>query len=192
MKFYKRQKSGFTLVETLVAISILSLSVLATFTAVTNSLDSSMFARDQVTAFYLIQESMEFFRNLRDQNALHSIYNQSSGGSAVNWLQGISAAPSDPCYFGNTCIIDSPKNQLKECSGGFGSCENLDQDTASSGLFGYNDLSPFTSYPVSKFKREIQLTQVGPDEIIIKVQISWSSGLISRTIQVQETLFNTR
>src|SRR3989338_6292235 len=100
---------GFTLVETLVAISILSISITATFTAVQNGIQNSTIAKDQTTAFYLAQEAMEFIKNKRDENALNSI-----SGGPNQWLTGMSNAGGDPCYFGGggtsqkTCRIDSP------------------------------------------------------------------------------------
>ena len=171
------------MVETLVAIAILSISVLSTFMAVQSSLQNSLFARDQITAFYLIQEAMESVRNTRDGNALANI---AGGGSAVNWLTGISLNASDPCYFGKTCIIDSPQKQMTACSGGFGTCPVINEDPAS-GLFGYTN-----GWTPTKFRREIQLQQISPDEIVVVVRVSWGSGLLAKTIQIQGTLFNTR
>ena len=49
----KRLTKGFTLVETLVAISVLSLSIAGAFTAVQGGIQSSTVAKDQITAFYL-------------------------------------------------------------------------------------------------------------------------------------------
>jgi prepilin-type N-terminal cleavage/methylation domain-containing protein len=178
----KQKNKGFTLVETLVAIAILSISILSTFTAVQSALQSSLFARDQINAFYLIQEAMESVRNTRDGNALANIASLSSGGSGVNWLHGISESAGDPCYFGNVCIVDSPQKQMTYCGTSFGSCPFIKEDTVS-GLFGYNN-----NWTDTKFKREIQLQQIGPDEIIVSVRVSWSG----KTIQIQETLFNTR
>src|ERR1035437_1859033 len=163
-----KNNTGFTLVETLVAISILSISILSTFTAVQSSLQTSLFARDQITAFYLIQESMECMRNTRDENALTNIASLSSGGSGVNWLHKISEFVGDPCYFGNVCIIDSPQKLMTYCGTSFGTCPIIREDSVS-GLFGYNG-----NWIATKFKREIQLQKIGPDEIIIVVRVSWS------------------
>ena len=176
--------------ETLVAIAILSISILSTFTAVQSALQASLFARDQITAFYLIQESMESIRNIRDENALANIASLAAGGGGVSWLHNISESSGDPCYFGKTCIIDSPNiinpptNHMLACSGAFGTCPVMREDTAS-GLFGYN-----SSWPATKFKREIQIQPMAgtSDEIVVVVRVSWSS----KTIQIQETLFNTK
>ncbi|HEY4509194.1 MAG TPA: type II secretion system protein [Candidatus Paceibacterota bacterium] len=177
----KLSNTGFTLVESLVAISILSLSIAATFTAVQNSIQNSTYAKDEITAFYLTQEAMEFIKNIRDENALHSI-----SGQSTNWLASLSNVSSDPCYFGKTCVIDSPLKTVTACSGGFGSCPNLKEDSGT-GLFGYTSGGTWLT---TNFKREIQFQQVASDEISVIIKISWTSRGIPKSFQVTETLFN--
>ncbi len=178
------KKRGFTLVETLVAVSILSISILGTFTAVQNGLQNSTFAKDQITAFYLTQEVMEYMRNIRDENALHSISAVSSGGSSISWLHGLSEIGSDPCYFGNTCTLDSPRKTLATCSGSWGSCPYLNEDSTS-GLFGYTG-----GWPVSRFQREIQFQSINAHEIIINVSITWKSGSFVKTFKGGQSLMD--
>jgi len=183
-KKYKNQK-GFTLVETLVAISVLSISILGTFTAVQSGLQKSSYAKDQVTAFYLVQEAMEYVRNVRDTNALASINSTSSGGAEVNWLHNLSEIPGDPCYFGNVCKIDSPANTATYCGISSGSCPVLNQDSATS-LYGYTTGSGWSA---TRFKREVQFQNItSGKEIIVTVTISWGS----KTIQVKQSFFNNR
>ena len=175
--------TGFTLVESLVAVSILMLSILATFTAAQNSIHSSILAKDQTTAFYLIQEAMEYIRNIRDENALQSISSVSSGGPIINWLTGLSNQASDPCYFGKTCRVDSPAKVATACSGDFGSCSVLNQDSTS-GLFGY------TSGSATNFKREIQFQSLGASQIKVTILVSWTAKLVTRSVQVEQLLFD--
>ena len=173
---------GFTLVETLIAISILSLSIAATFTAVQNGIKSSTVAKDQVTAFYLAQEGMEFIKNIRDENALHTL-----NGTATNWLTSLainSDGSSGPCDFGKTCTIDSPLKQIASCSGGFDTCPYINQDP-NTGLYGYTAIWPATS-----FKREIQFRQIAPNEISVVISVSWTNHGIDQSFQATETLLN--
>lgn len=176
---------GFTLVESLVAIGILSLSIAATFTAVQSGIKTSIAAKDQITAFYLAQEAMEYIKNVRDVNALHSL-----NGTATNWLTSMSATSNDPCYFGNTCTIDSPTlsaaSAFAKCSGGFGTCPNLYQDSVT-GLYSQTT----GSNPVStSFKREIQFTSSGTDSVFVTIKISWASGGVAKTFTVTGAVFN--
>jgi prepilin-type N-terminal cleavage/methylation domain-containing protein len=180
------KKTGFTLVETLVAISILTLSILGTFTAVQNGLATSSFAKDQVTAFYLIQEAMEYARNIRDDNGLSTLYALENGGSTVPWLTSMSNIPSDPCYFGKTCIIDSSLKQMTSCSGGFGTCPFISQNSSSK-LYGH---STGGSWVLTKFRREMQFESVSSQEVAVTVRVSWVSGSFGKTITVKQTLFD--
>ncbi len=181
-----KNKLGFTLVETLIAISILTMSILGTFTAVQNGLATSSFAKDQVTAFYLIQEAMEYVRNIRDDNGIANLYALEFGGTEVNWLNGMSAVPADPCYFGKTCIIDSPLKTMTACPGGFGTCSVLRQNSTTK-LYGY---STSAGWIETKFRREIQFEQVTAEEVVVVVRVSWNSGPFGKTITVRQSVFD--
>ncbi|MBI4155889.1 MAG: type II secretion system protein [Candidatus Zambryskibacteria bacterium] len=170
---------GFTLVETLVAISILTMSIAATFTAVQSGIQSSTIAKDQVTAFWLAQEGMEFIRNIRDENALRSV-----SGTPTNWLASLSASAGDPCFFGKTCTIDSPLKTTAACSGGFGSCPNIRQ-SPSTGLYGYT-----SGWTQLNFKREIQFQSISASEVKALINISWLNRGVTKSFQISELLFN--
>ncbi|MFZ2887015.1 MAG: prepilin-type N-terminal cleavage/methylation domain-containing protein [Minisyncoccia bacterium] len=61
---------GMTLVETLVAVSILSVAIVAPMTLTMQSLSAAYYARDQVIASNLAQEAIEAVRAVRDANIL--------------------------------------------------------------------------------------------------------------------------
>jgi hypothetical protein len=178
-----------------VAISILSLSIAGTFTAVQNGIQNSTLAKDQTTAFYLAQEAMEFIKNRRDENALSSISQQPN--PTTKWLTGLSDLNTsndvDPCYFGKVCMIDSPAKTITYCGMSFGTCPSLKQDTNTGsntyGLYGYTG-----SWTPTIFKREIKFTEINPSspgrEIQVTIQMSWTSRWGPKSFQVTETLFN--
>lgn len=64
---------GFTLVEAMVAISILSLAVTGPMIIAQKGIGAAIYARDQITAFYLAQEAVEYIRNVRDTNRINNI-----------------------------------------------------------------------------------------------------------------------
>ncbi len=171
-------KKGFTLVETLVAVAILSLSILATFTAVQGGLQASLNAKDKVTAYYLAQEGMEYIRNVRDDNALNVI----SGGSNT-WLTTLSASSGDPCYFGKTCRVDSTTKTATDCANDGATCAFLKQNS-STGLYGY------ASGTNTQFIRSIQFQSINSNEILVTITISWTSRGLPKSFQVTESLFN--
>jgi len=61
---------GFTLIETLVAVSLLTVAVVAPMTLTQQSLSSAYYARDQITAYNLAQEGIESVRAARDGQIL--------------------------------------------------------------------------------------------------------------------------
>ena len=65
-----KKNSGFTLIETLVAISLLSVSIVAPMALASQSLAAAYYARDQITAYHLAQEAIEAMRSIRDRQIL--------------------------------------------------------------------------------------------------------------------------
>ncbi len=180
---HKTQKiSGFTLVETLVAISILSLAILGTFTAIQSALQQSGFAKDQITAFYLAQEAVEYVRNIRDTNALKNL----AVPDSATWLQGF-ADTGDPCSSGQACEIDSAHTSVATCSGGGASgCDLLTQDSTT-GVFGYGYNTP------TRFKRVVRFTPTAGSPVhegVVSVTMSWTSGTFAKSFTVTESLFD--
>lgn len=176
---YETQK-GFTVLESIVAIMILSLGVSGAFSAIQQSLSQSIIAKDEVKAFYLAQEAIEIIRNKRDNNQLAII-----GGGTNNWLSGIAGVAGDPCYFGKTCRADAtgPSSiYLYSCSGGWDSCSYLSQNQTTY-IYAY-------SGTVSNFRREIQIESVNVNEIMVTVRVSWKKGLINKEFKIKTHLFN--
>jgi len=72
MKMYKVYNQGFTIVETLVAITILMISIAGPLTIAQKSLTAATQAKDQVIASYLAQDLMEYIKNARDNSSSFS------------------------------------------------------------------------------------------------------------------------
>ena len=60
MIYLQDKQKGFSLVETLVAISILLIVIVGPMTISMSTAKSSSFASEQVQAFFLAQEGLEF------------------------------------------------------------------------------------------------------------------------------------
>ncbi|MEK7227697.1 MAG: hypothetical protein AAB641_02285 [Patescibacteria group bacterium] len=168
-------KKGFTIIESLVAISILIAAVVGATTAVQSGISSYIFSKDQIIAFYLAQEGFEQIRNIRDENRLNN----------RNWLAGIAENSGDPCYFGSACTVDPiASSAASRCTSGPGNCPVLKQD-ATLGFFGYN-----AAWPATIFKREITLTSINSDEVAVTVTVNWAKGGSSRQFKARENLLN--
>ena len=164
---YKKTKNrGFTLIEALVAIAILTISIAGPITIASKGISSAIFARDQITAFYLAQEAVEFIRNKRDENNIRG----------NGWIDGLS-----DCLDGKVCTIDSKNNAINECIGGV--CPVLK----------YDDSTGFYSYDFgenSNFTRETRITTVNPKEVAITTTLSWTTGSITKSFTVKEHILD--
>lgn len=76
-----RGAAGFTLLELLVAMAVVTVGVLATVTLLTNSIASARAVRSEVIAANLAQEALEIVHNIRDLNV--------AGGR--QWNQGMTS-----------------------------------------------------------------------------------------------------
>lgn len=175
------KNKGFTILESIVAIAVLSLSVAGVFSAVQQGLSQAIVAKDEIRTFYLAQEAVEIIRNRRDANQLYKLANLSTSNT---WLYGISQNSSDPCYFGKICRADAKDNPptLTFCGNDWGSCPFLKQDS--------NSLYNYTSGNDTNFKREIKIESINANEIAVIVRVFWTKGLTTRDFKAKTILFN--
>ncbi len=162
-----RTSAGFTFVETLVAIAVLLLAVAAPLSLASQGLAAARVARNQVTALYLMQETIEYVRSVRDTNRLQN----------RSWLLGFTS-----CMAGKTCTIDVPRGTVAQC---IGACQQLRYD-ATTHLYGYT-----SSWSQTAFRRTVSITEtIASQEALVTSSVSWSDGTLTRTVSVNERLFN--
>jgi prepilin-type N-terminal cleavage/methylation domain-containing protein len=166
-------KKGFTIIESLVAIAILTAVIIGATSAVQSGLSSYIFSKDQIVSFYLAQEGFEELRNIRDENALNS----------RPWLTGIAGASSDPCAFGSSCMASPVESSVLTRCSALGACPVL-REEAATGFFGYN-----AAWPATQFTRDISLVSIGADEVAVTVKVTWTKGATVREFKARENLF---
>lgn len=123
-----RESAGFTLVETLVAVTIVTLSVVGPLYAADRAIVAAQVARNQLTASYLAQEGIEYVRSMRDDEYLAAF---AAGGltvSATGWNNFLTNGTSDPAAItacrASACLLDPTRDRgtgsgyaLAPCSG---------------------------------------------------------------------------
>lgn len=159
---------GFTLVETLVAITVLTVAVAGPFAAIQGALQSSFITRDQLTAAGLAQEGIEYIRARRDNNYL--------AGAA--WLSGINGTGGPNCIT-STCRVDPRANTIAVCSGA--AC-TLNFDAANSRY------THQTGLPTSRFTRTVQLTTISANEVRVTSTVTWRTGVVDYTFTLTENI----
>jgi len=164
-------RGGFSIIESLIAISILLTAIAAPMSMAQNGLVLARNSTNQITAFYLGQEAVEFVRYQRDTNVFDLDKNK-------NWLKKLSNCVDK----GKPCIVDVLKGGMKLCSSGI--CEKL--KISPEGLYGHED-----TWMDSIFTRSVLITETVPDrEVLIEVTVKWTNTRGDKEIKINETLFN--
>jgi prepilin-type N-terminal cleavage/methylation domain-containing protein len=161
----KKQTSGFTLIETMVAITLLSVAIVAPMGLTAQSLGSAYYARDQITAFYLAQEAIESIRALRDAQILQIA--KRSDGASVDLFGPI---PLNEQPFTIDTTQSDPATAIQNCNG---VCPPLQTDGT---LYGYSN-----GWADTNFTRTVKAAYVANsnnDEIRVSVTVSWKTQSI--------------
>jgi len=207
MKYTYQQKNtktgGFTLIETMVAVFILTLAFAGLLTLQSSSLFNARYARNEITANYLLQETADYIRNDRDTTAF--LQKDSGGGWAAFIAKYSSCMPSSSfsssggCYFepaqllaGSGSITQCPSNSPLF---GTSTCPVLNYDPTAA----YNDFYTYkttdkttgVALAASDFKRQIIMSNsANPDELDVKITIEWQNGTLVRNRSLIITLTN--
>lgn len=181
-QFHRDSKSGFTLIETFVAITILLIAVIGPLALVSKSLSDSIFAQNQITAFYLGQEALELVINKVADNELND----------EPWLTGLEDCQSES---GCTIYWDTDEQDIvvDRCNTNNG-CDPLFQDEE--GLFNYSD-SAFAEETI--FARTVVISDSNdldlngesvPIDALVTVKMDWYNRSKQQTFSVSTLIYN--
>ena len=153
MKILSTHQKGFTLIEIIIAITVLSFGVLMVYNAFAVAASTTYANAPRLAASYLAQEGIEIIRNLRDINFINQ---------AV-WSAGLLTGP---CLAG--CQADyrvSATNQLESYDG------NAFLGINSDGFYTYD----FGATPTI-YKRKITISPISGTIDVMKVDVlvSWN------------------
>jgi Tfp pilus assembly protein PilV len=191
---YKRHQAGFTLVETVIAILILSLSIGSLLTLTAGGFFSVRYARNQIVADNLLQEALEYVRNSRDTAV-------QQGGSWATWLgtlnvdgSGVSIDLGSPsgCFVSDGCTIDpyTQDPKIRACSG---QCP-VTLFYPDEGFYGYaTGTYPFSggTSPVSTtYRRTVTTELITADELVVEATIQWQNGTTTKSVTQSLLLTN--
>ena len=188
--------TGFTLIETLIAILILTLSIVGPFQISQGVLNSAYNARDQLVAAGLAQEALEYTRMVRDSNYL---YNARFGANSVTWLNGMDGTNGPNCYFtangSHPCVVEPRAMDINSllfyANGSLALCADSTGLSCPHPLYvdAYGIYNQQNSGTVSKYTRVMTLTQINTHETMVTVTVTWENHG-AKSITVSENLEN--
>ncbi|MBZ9578070.1 prepilin-type N-terminal cleavage/methylation domain-containing protein [Patescibacteria group bacterium] len=161
------KKRGFTILEVMIAIFVVTIGVLAAHTVTQQIISYTHRSASRLTAIYLDKEGIEIVRNIRDTNWLEE----------ESWNYGLGAGDREADYTNDQnlyvcsspCDPDNNLRFLKLGAGGF-----------------YN----YSSGVDTKFKRKITITPVG-NTLEVSVEVWWEyKGDTYGPIKAQENLYD--
>lgn len=168
----KKQKA-FTLIEVLIAITILIVGIISGFVLVTRALYNVAVIKDRLTASFLAQEGIELTRQIRDSNFLRILNEQSA-----DWRDGL----GDGTY-----IIES-----KIDSEGLIGLVAIGEDE--NPIFFYDNVFKIYNYnnngEPTDFIRKIEIETIGNDEIRVESIMQWKTRTIDFDLTVEDHLYN--
>ncbi|MCK4520752.1 prepilin-type N-terminal cleavage/methylation domain-containing protein [Candidatus Parcubacteria bacterium] len=166
------KNKGFTILELLVTIFIISIGILGASAAINKTMSLTSNYSSKLIAVSLAQEGIEIVRNIRDGNFL-----EQRASPATPWNDGF-VTPGD--YEADYTMADGLDNWT-----------NRYLKTNSNGFYFYSD-NPI--YSETKFKRKITISEIAdiidPNSRAILVEVSWLEKGDTKTITAKEYLCN--
>ncbi|MEA3453256.1 MAG: prepilin-type N-terminal cleavage/methylation domain-containing protein [Patescibacteria group bacterium] len=146
---------GFTLVELLIATSIIGVGLMGAFTAVQQGISAMDYSNSRFVAAFLAQEGVEVIKSMRDTNLLQSTtWNDGFSFNGDYELQYTDAHSLSPILFSVICSPD---------------CFN-DLHFLTKTNNGFYDYGPSSE---TKFKRKIRIENLPPDKIELEITVYW-------------------
>lgn len=164
---------GFTLIETLVAITVIMTAIAGPLYAMQQTLKMSQSASDQLIASSLAQEGVEFVRAIRDNNYLYNI----GTGSSRSWLYGLDGTSSSVNCITANCVVDPTQNTVSRTVNPL--------YLSATGL--YNQANSGSSTP---FTRTVRITRIGGTmtEVSVQVVVSWQDRGETQNVTIVDYL----
>ncbi len=160
-------KKGFTLLETIVAVSVLVTAIIGPFNLASQTIQAQSIARNDLIAANFAQEGIELFRNYRSNNVLRA------DGDTTHWLDGTAACETaEGCAIDPDQLVDAP--DLPACGPTSESCRLYINEAT--GV--YEHCLVGSCGTRTQYFRSIHLEQVNanPEEILVTVTVKWGDN----------------
>lgn len=177
-------KNGFTLLEALVAISILMVAVAAPITIAQKGLSSAIYSKDQMIASYLAQDALEYIKNKRDEVSKNNNFDWNNLVIFDKCLVDIINLDTGA---NSGCQINTTVEDVNSAISNYSATGFLKKDS--------NNFYQYGSGEETKFTRRIQIeinngeSQEGVNEALVAVTVNWT-GVGRNEVTVETLMFN--
>lgn len=195
MNIFSKQKNnknkGFTLVESLVAISIFTMSILSVLNILSNGIADTGYAKKKILAGYLAQEGIEEIRNIRDTFMLYSGSGPAGWAAFKGYVMPVCTTSSgfDGCFFSDDDISFDPSVSMPVTQDTIFACsvaQKCGSYTYQNGVYRVGG-----SGPNSGLTPKIIVTNITADEVMVTSTISWTQpGSGVHNVSFSENLYN--
>jgi len=189
-----KNNKGFTLVETMFAVMILTFVIVGMMTVVASSLFSARYAKDEITANYLLQEVVDYIRNDRDTTVfLQSGDVSTAWNTFANRYTANCSNQATGCYFDVLNAINASPVTPTVCSSSSEGCPNLCYNEEANNTSYYSSEGAFgcgTGIIRTNFERKIVITRnvENTDELNVFVTVSYLNGTLTKTRSLSTTI----
>lgn len=194
--FAHGRNAGFTLLETIVALAILSAAIVGPMSLVSSGITSLRTSKNRVIASYLAQEGVEVVRLVKENNALLGYIDNSAPCDMIppfdsKWNSGV--CPGVWQAYINDNQIENSGFALKTDDG-----NPLLLDPGNPGLYNHRFGNPtiFTrrveiSVPAGPEVDSVSGLSILPEDMLdAEVIVSWRDGLGAREVILTERFYN--
>jgi prepilin-type N-terminal cleavage/methylation domain-containing protein len=182
---YTITQSGFSLVEMLVAVSVLLIVIVGPITATSQVAKSSSFATEQVQAFFLAQEGLELAEKIRDDLMLEHF----DGSLSNPWSSFTDTAGTYVhCHNANGCGIDwntaTALSSIRNCSTS-GNCKLHYRPSAARSRYTHTT----TGSEDTPFTRVIRFQNLGTTAVRVTSTVTWRTGSLAAEQRVETSTY---
>jgi len=168
-KIPKIKNKGFTLLEMLIAVTVIAVGLIGVHTALARAVNQAIEVRKRFIAIYLGQEGIELIKNIRDGNWIEG----------VAWDDGLISCSSG-CETDN---FDHPT--LTSYAEKYFYIDDADD------FYKYID-SPGAGDVKTLYQRKITITEPETYKLDIKVELFWKFNGEDKTIEVDQNIYKWR
>jgi prepilin-type N-terminal cleavage/methylation domain-containing protein len=159
---YGTPEGGFTLMEVIVAVAVITTAIVGAMALVSFSVSSISLNKSKITATNLAQEGLEIVRNIRDSNWL------ADKKTPDTWQDGLGAG-NYRAQYNQLGLLSFSSTPLKINSNGF---------------------YQYSSGTNTSFYRKIIISHISDSQIKVVSEVTWQEKSRSQVVAVEDRLYN--